>query len=135
MERPRALHEGLWPECSISNRSGDYSSGSTYTSLLHVCHGSYRPTINGRLLAAGLRRFQVRPVHKWHSQMLAPIRLMISVSSSVYSCVACIVSACSGSPPQCSTFCSIQPAQHIQMATITPCRQSLFEGLCQKGLS
>ena len=58
--------------------------------------------ITDRQLTAGcsqpvLKRFQVRPMHKWHSQTLA-IQLMISASSLVYSCVACIVTACSGSP-------------------------------------
>ena len=41
---------GLLPECSVSNCSGDGSSSSTYGTLLLVCHGSYGPTINGRLL-------------------------------------------------------------------------------------
>ena len=72
---------GLLPECSIGNHSGGDSSGSTYGTLLLVCHSSYRPTINGRLLAAGLRWFQVRPMHKWHSQTLA-IRLFIGASLS-----------------------------------------------------
>ena len=41
---------GLLPECSVGNRSGDGSEFNTHGTLLLVCHGSYGPTINGRLL-------------------------------------------------------------------------------------
>ena len=58
-------------ECSIGNRNGDGSNLSTHGTLLLVCHSSYGPTINGRLLTdhtkfahAGLRFLQVRVVHK-----------------------------------------------------------------------
>ena len=42
---------GLLPECSVGNCSGDGSSLSTHGTLFLVCHNSYGPTINGRLLA------------------------------------------------------------------------------------
>ena len=41
---------GLLPECSVGKRSGDGSSLSTHGTLLLVCHSSYGPTINSRLL-------------------------------------------------------------------------------------
>ena len=41
---------GLLPECTIGNHSGDGSNLSTHGTLLLVCHSSYGPTINGRLL-------------------------------------------------------------------------------------
>ena len=104
------------------NHSGGGSSGGTYGSLLLVCHGSFRPTISGRLLTASLRQFQVRPVHKWHSQTLT-IWLMISASSLVCSCVACIVTACSCSPPQCYTFTSHYDANYYAVPRL------LFFGL------
>ena len=37
-------------KASVGNRSGDGSSLSTHGILLLVCHSSYGPTINGRLL-------------------------------------------------------------------------------------
>ena len=41
---------GLLPEFSISNRSGGGSSLGMHGTLLLVCHSSYGPTINSRLL-------------------------------------------------------------------------------------
>ena len=79
-------------------------------------------------------------MHKWHSQMLAPIWLMISASSSVYSCVACIVSACSGSPPQCSTFagntCSDDndhTVSTVSVRRLVPKRLELKCSQCESG--
>ena len=42
---------GLMPEYSVDNHSGEDSSLRTHGTLLLVCHSSYGPTINSRLLA------------------------------------------------------------------------------------
>ena len=42
---------GLLPEFSVGNCRGDSLSFSMHSTLLLVCHSSYGPTINRRLLA------------------------------------------------------------------------------------
>ena len=42
---------GLLPQCSIGNHSRDGSKLRTHGILLLVCHSTYGPTMNGRLLA------------------------------------------------------------------------------------
>ena len=66
-----------------------------------------------------LRRFQVRPMHKWHSQTLA-IRLMISASSLVYSCVT----ACSGSPHNVLHFL----VDVLYLRSLVSCSQREYRG-------
>ena len=113
IECPRALAWQCWaiakllPECSVGNRSGDGSSLRMHGTLLLVCHGSYGPTINGRLLAerpktihGGLRsqRLCINDTHKRSDSAY-----QFSVKLSLF---MCMLAACSGSPPQCSTFSS-----------------------------
>ena len=71
-----------------------------------------------------------RPVHiktnGMHSQTLA-ILLIGFASSLVYSCVARIVTACSDSPLQCSTFSSIHKAGQTKF---TVYRHNIFYFAC-----
>ena len=113
----------LLPECSIANRSR--GSWSMHSNLLLGCHGSYRSTINGRLLTDHTNYtcqfeiwLQVRPVHE---------QLMVSVWSLIYSCVA-IIAACSGLPPLCSTFSSSIMVDNLSLMVdiCLRCNQMLY---------
>ena len=100
---------GLLPEYSVGNHSGDGSSLSTHGTLLLVCHSSYGPTINGagcsQTVQNDTRRVKVRVVHKRHSRLNASnsAHPHFSVKLSLF---MCMLAACSGSPPRCSTFSS-----------------------------
>ena len=58
----------------------------------HICHSSYGLTINGRLLADRTKLYMTDSAHHF------------SVKLSLFMCK---LAACSGSPPQCSTFSGI----------------------------
>ena len=66
--------KGYCQSAALATRNKDRLGGGTHGSILLDCLGSYRPTINGRLLAdrtnygARLRSLQVRAVHKRHSK-------------------------------------------------------------------
>ena len=79
------LHGNVLGCCqSAALTAAETAQGFKDARHLHICHSSYGLTINSRLLAD----------HTAHH---------FSVKLSLF---MCILAACSGSPPQCSTFSS-----------------------------
>ena len=97
-------------ECSVGNRSEDGSSLRTHGTFLLVCHSSYGLTINAgqaarrpyKIIHGGLRSLQVMVViNDTHKRSDSVHHFSVKLSLFM-----CMLAACSGSPPQCSTFSS-----------------------------
>ena len=84
IERPRALAWQCAGLLSALATVAETAQGFKDARHLHICHSSYGLTINGRLLAD----------------------LTANHFSMKLSLFMCMLAACSGWPPQCSTFSS-----------------------------
>ena len=96
---------GLLPECSVGDRRGDGSRLRMNGTLLLLCHSSYRPTINGRLLTDHIKLYMADWDH-----FRSCINTFINATDSAHNFSVklnlrmCMLAACSGSHPQCFTL-------------------------------